>query len=652
MFGFSVYLNDWSQEKEKYIHKMADCGFKGIFTSLHIPEDDVSKYLDRLTNLSEIARRRNLKLMIDISGDALKHVGLSVDRPLNILESGINGLRMDDGMSWKAIARLSDRLTVGLNASTLTESDYQQLMKYHADFSNIEAWHNYYPRPETGLDEGWFLEKNRWLKSKHFKITAFAPGDSELRLPLYETLPTLEIHRHQSPLASALSLMNNYLVDCVYIGDPGLSDVSRDQFREYLCNNALLLHAASICKKWNPYIYREHQNRMDPAKYAIRSEQSRMMNRHEDIQPENTASRRRKGSITLDNNLYKRYKGELQIVKEELPFDIKVNVIGQIIDKDLPLLELIQSGTKFKISDIPGGRTMNLEGLTTEQRNKGTMNLDTLSTINVLCLMNEEDQSVPLSVRKALPQIKQVVEAAEQSFNSGGHLIYIGAGTSGRLGVLDAAECVPTFSADPSMVQGLIAGGPRAMTAAVEGAEDSPILGAEDLKNIHLTKKDTVLGIAASGRTPYVIGALDYAGKIGAATASLACNENAEISKHADTAIEIPVGSEVLTGSTRLKSGTAQKLVLNMISTAAMIGIGKVYKNLMVDVKPTNEKLVERAKSIIMQAAECDYATADQAFHAAGENVKLAIVMVLTNLSKEEAEQRLNKAKGFIRKIV
>ncbi|KHD86296.1 N-acetylmuramic acid 6-phosphate etherase [Heyndrickxia ginsengihumi] len=295
---------------------------------------------------------------------------------------------------------------------------------------------------------------------------------------------------------------------------------------------------------------------------------------------------------------------------------------------------------------------MDLEKLTTEQRNKSTMNLDTLSTIDILRLMNEEDQSVPLSVRKELPQIEKVVEAAKRSFQQGGHLIYIGAGTSGRLGVLDAAECVPTFSADPSMVQGLIAGGISAMTVAVEGAEDSFMLGEEDLKRIHLTEKDTVIGIAASGRTPYVIGALDYAKKVGAATASLACNKDAEISKHADINIEVQVGPEVLTGSTRLKSGTAQKLVLNMISTAAMIGIGKVYKNLMVDVKPTNSKLVERSKSIIMQATDCSYEEAEQAFREADENVKLAIVMVLTNLSKEEAKQKLDEAKGFIRKII
>lgn len=295
---------------------------------------------------------------------------------------------------------------------------------------------------------------------------------------------------------------------------------------------------------------------------------------------------------------------------------------------------------------------MNLDKLTTEQRNKNTMDLDTLSTIEILRLMNEEDQSVPASVRKELSQIEKVVESVKQSFCRGGHLIYVGAGTSGRLGILDAAECVPTFSADPSMVQGLIAGGISAMTIAVEGAEDSRSLGEEDLKNIHLTDKDTVLGIAASGRTPYVIGALEYAKKVGATTASLACNKDAEISKHAEINIEVQVGPEILTGSTRLKSGTAQKLVLNMISTASMIGIGKVYKNLMVDVKPTNDKLIERSKSIIMQATECSYQEADKAFHVADKNVKLAIVMILTNLSKEEAKQKLDDANGFIRKIL
>lgn len=294
---------------------------------------------------------------------------------------------------------------------------------------------------------------------------------------------------------------------------------------------------------------------------------------------------------------------------------------------------------------------MKLDKLTTEQRNPNTMNLDTLSTIDALHVMNEEDQRVAQSVKNELPHIEKVVEAVKHSFKQGGRLIYVGAGTSGRLGVLDAAECVPTFSADPSMVQGIIAGGMPAMTVAVEGTEDSQTLGEEDLKNIQLRENDTVLGLAASGRTPYVIGALEYAKQVGATTASLACNKDAEISKHAAINIEVSAGPEVLTGSTRLKAGTAQKLVLNMISTVSMVGIGKVYQNLMVDIKPTNDKLVERSKSIIVQATECSYETAEQFLHQADKNVKLAIVMILTGLSKAEASEKLEKNKGFIREI-
>jgi len=294
---------------------------------------------------------------------------------------------------------------------------------------------------------------------------------------------------------------------------------------------------------------------------------------------------------------------------------------------------------------------MELDKLTTEKRNTNTMNLDTLSIRDVLHVMNEEDQSVAHCVKQELPQIEKVVEAVKQTFNQGGYLVYVGAGTSGRLGVLDAAECVPTFNADPSMVQGLIAGGMPAMTVAVEGAEDSLEMGKEDLRRIKLSEKDTVLGIAASGRTPYVKGALNYAKQVGATTASLACNKNADISTYADINIEIQSGPEILTGSTRLKAGTAQKMVLNMISTASMVAIGKVYQNLMVDLKPTNNKLIERSKSIIMQATECSYEVADKFLHIADKNVKLAILMLLTNLPKEEAEKELEKNKGFIRNI-
>ncbi|WHZ31901.1 N-acetylmuramic acid 6-phosphate etherase [Desemzia incerta] len=292
---------------------------------------------------------------------------------------------------------------------------------------------------------------------------------------------------------------------------------------------------------------------------------------------------------------------------------------------------------------------MNLDKLTTETRNHQTMNLDELTTSEVVQLMNEEDKKVAYAVEKELPSISKVAEAIIESFKKGGRLIYMGAGTSGRLGVLDAAECVPTFSVDPTMVQGLIAGGMKAMTVAVEGAEDSATLGKEDLQNIDLTADDVVLGIAASGRTPYVIGALTYANEIGATTASLSCNKEAEISRYATLPIEVEVGPEVLTGSTRLKSGTAQKLVLNMLSTSSMIGIGKVYQNLMVDVKPSNEKLVERSKRIIMQATDCSYEQASQAFTSANQQVKTAIVMILTDSTKEEAEQKLTDSQGFIR---
>lgn len=295
---------------------------------------------------------------------------------------------------------------------------------------------------------------------------------------------------------------------------------------------------------------------------------------------------------------------------------------------------------------------LNLSNLTTETRNMKTMNLDTMSIHEFVSVMNAEDQTVPASVHKALPAIEAAIAVISDSFKRGGRLFYIGAGTSGRLGVLDAAECVPTFGTEPEMVQGLIAGGGAAMTVAVEGAEDSVTLGAEDLQKANLTANDTVVGIAASGRTPYVVGGLDYAQSVGAHTVSLAANADAVISQHAAIAIEVPVGPEILTGSTRLKSGTAQKLVLNMLSTGAMVQIGKVYKNLMVDVRPTNEKLVERSVRIIQQATECDAQTAKNAFAAADRNVKLAIVMVLTNLTAEDAKERLRAGNGFIRQAI
>lgn len=295
---------------------------------------------------------------------------------------------------------------------------------------------------------------------------------------------------------------------------------------------------------------------------------------------------------------------------------------------------------------------INLENLTTERRNETTFGLDEMSVAQAVKLMNQEDEKVPAAVAEQLPQIEKVIEATIAAFKKGGRLIYMGAGTSGRLGVLDAAECVPTFGVEPEMVIGLIAGGEQAMTVAVEGAEDDAELGAQDLLDLSIDEKDMVIGIAASGRTPYVIGGLDYAQSVGATTGTIACNKGAEISKHAKLPIEVDCGPEFLTGSTRLKSGTAQKLILNMISTISMIGIGKVYNNLMVDVKPTNEKLVERAKRIIMQATEVDYETAARYFVEADQNVKLAIVMILTNSTKEMAAEKLVQADGFVKKTI
>lgn len=295
---------------------------------------------------------------------------------------------------------------------------------------------------------------------------------------------------------------------------------------------------------------------------------------------------------------------------------------------------------------------MDLAKLSTETRNPNSMMLDTMSVAEILNLMNSEDQTVPQRIHEQLPQIEAAVEKVIQQFKNGGRLIYLGAGTSGRLGVLDAAECVPTFGTDPTLVQGLIAGGQSAMTVAVEGAEDSVNLAEEDLKNLQLNKNDSVVGLAASGRTPYVIGALKYAQKVGAATISISCNKDAEISKFADYPIEVVTGPEVLTGSTRLKAGTAQKLILNMISTTSMIKLGKAYQNLMIDVKPTNDKLVERSKRIIMQATDCDYQTAEKNFLAANKDVKVAIIMILTGTDKDTAIKNLKQNDGFVRKAM
>ena len=295
---------------------------------------------------------------------------------------------------------------------------------------------------------------------------------------------------------------------------------------------------------------------------------------------------------------------------------------------------------------------MDLTKLTTEQSNAHTANLDEMSPLQIVQAMNREDATVPLAIEKELPIIAKVIEVTAVKLSNTGRLLYIGAGTSGRLGVLDAAECPPTFYTDPEMVQGLIAGGEKAMFKAIEGAEDSEQLGQQALQEIHLTKNDVVVGIAASGRTPYVIGALKYALEIGATTVALSCNKNAEISQYAQHAIEVPVGPEVLTGSTRLKAGTAQKLVLNMISTGTMIQLGKAYNNLMIDVQPTNSKLVERAKYILMQITNVSYERAEQLLTMTDYRIKPAMLMEMANVDLETAGKLLENSRNKVKEAL
>ncbi|MEA5155040.1 MAG: N-acetylmuramic acid 6-phosphate etherase [Raineyella sp.] len=289
---------------------------------------------------------------------------------------------------------------------------------------------------------------------------------------------------------------------------------------------------------------------------------------------------------------------------------------------------------------------------TTEAHNPRTRELDTMTIPEFLTVMNEEDHRVPDAVGAAIPDITRAVAAVTARLRAGGRLLYLGAGTSGRLGVLDAAECPPTFGTDPGLVIGLIAGGEVALTTAVEGAEDAPQLAVRDLDAVGVCAADAVVGIAASGRTPYVIGGLDHARALGAAAVSIACNPGAEVSRHADVAIEVDNGPEVLTGSTRLKAGTSQKLILNMISTATMVQLGKAYGNLMVDVRPTNEKLLDRALRIIVDATGCDRATARAAFQEADGHAKTAIVAILTGVDAPTARARLTAAQGFVRHAV
>lgn len=292
---------------------------------------------------------------------------------------------------------------------------------------------------------------------------------------------------------------------------------------------------------------------------------------------------------------------------------------------------------------------MQLGSLISETRNKDTLDLDSLSTLEMVTKFNEQDATVAEAVRMTLPAVAKAVDAAALSLSQGGRLIYMGAGTSGRLGVLDASECPPTFGVPHGLVVGIIAGGPGALLKAVEGAEDDEDLGVRDLQALKLTSRDMVVGLAASGRTPYVIGALRFARQTGCRTAAISCNPDSPVAHEAEIAISPVVGPEALTGSTRLKSGTAQKLVLNMISTGAMVKIGKVYQNLMVDMQATNVKLVDRACRMVCQATGCAAEEAEAALSQTDYAVKPAILMILSGITAPQALSRLEKHNGFLR---
>ena len=293
-----------------------------------------------------------------------------------------------------------------------------------------------------------------------------------------------------------------------------------------------------------------------------------------------------------------------------------------------------------------------LNQLITEQRNPNSMQLDSLSAQELVTLINREDQQVALAVEKCLPQIVSAVEKIVAAFERGGRLVYVGAGTSGRLGVLDASECPPTYGVKPEMVVGLIAGGDHALRHPIEGAEDNVQQGQADLEEIDFSARDVLVGIAASGRTPYVLGALNYAKQLGATTVSIASNPKSKMAEVADIAIETVVGPEVLTGSSRMKSGTVQKLVLNMLTTASMVLIGKCYQNLMVDVQASNKKLKARALKIVMEATECDNEAAANVLAKANGQVKLAILMQLSGLDALEAQSLLDKSNGKLRQAL
>lgn len=350
MYGFSIFLGEGVQESAlRYMERMKVAGFNGLFTSLHIPEDDNSKYMAGLQKIGAFAKQQEMELVVDISGSALQKLGFSFEDLSPLQEMGVTGIRMDYGIEYPIIARVSHQMNVALNASTITAADVRFLQESGADMSRMEAWHNYYPRPETGLGKRRFIEKNEWLKESGFQVMAFVPGDGTKRGPLQEGLPTLEKHRYQHPLAAAQELSAECHVDKIYIGDPGLREETQTQFEAFLQRQTWLFYA-----DWHEVVKQRdgvetfHTNRADEARDVIRSEESRLERAGGTYRAEHTVERP-PGAITVDNEGYGRYQGEVQIAKRRLPQDARVNVVAQVRSQDLPLLKWCGGKQRFEI---------------------------------------------------------------------------------------------------------------------------------------------------------------------------------------------------------------------------------------------------------------------------------------------------------------
>lgn len=353
MLGLSIYLGQQSiEQEEKYLKKMYEAGFRTIFTSLHIPEDDPSIYVTRLKQLGALAQVLNMELMTDLSPSSWQHLGIAMEEAKELKTWGVTGIRVDYGFSPRQIATLSQDMQVALNASTIDEEFLQLLRKEGLNTEQVEAWHNFYPRPETGLDEQWFKERNFWLKQQGLTVMAFIPGDQELRGPLHQGLPTLEKHRDQSVFPAYLEMTNDFYVDKVCIGDRSIKEETWKQFMKYQ-EDIILIYCESLSssEEERSILQMKHRNRMDPARDVIRSESSRFYAQKGKVNIEpNNQILRTKGTITIDNSHYGRYVGELQVALKDLQADEKVNVIGRVSEQDHPLLSMIRPGQSFLFS--------------------------------------------------------------------------------------------------------------------------------------------------------------------------------------------------------------------------------------------------------------------------------------------------------------